>query len=526
MVAHYILLPAAGLILLGINLIRHRRFYRNLLFPSNTAPAAYYTEIAQRYQLKEMFYLDLWPFAPSQLVLISPDTAALVTTVEDYPVHDVATGFISALIGKTMIAAVNGPVWKSLHTMIAPAFRPSSLKRMIPVVADQTMFVFHATLSRYAASGQAFSMEDAVAQLVFRMSSKVIFGLTVSDQMNEHLLADFAIVLEYAKILTAVAPGNPVWKVFWWWKQRAANGRLNRFLEDLAKERHLAMVSRNPARGVNKEVLDQRTTSVLDHILVGLSSPSENGGQVPGTLSPAVVQTIVENLKGLLLGAYGTTTDTLCFIYILLSTHPSVMQKLREEHDLVFGTDLQRTLDTLKQSPDRLSELRYTTAVIKETLRLFPVGFGVRSAKPGVPALQYQGRAYPISNQMIIPCTHTIHYDPEVFQSPATFNPERFMGSSTPIPLNAWRPFERGPRACMGRDLAMQELRIILLLTVRSFDFECVGLQPRAKPRVSYTDMDLRLGDLAFQESSFSAKPRGGAVMRVEPVIGHGHGRA
>jgi cytochrome P450 len=263
------------------------------LFPDNTAPAAYYTEIAQRYQLKELFYLDLWPFAPSQLVLISPETAALVTTVEDYPVHDVATGFVSALIGKTMIAAVNGQPWKALHYMIAPAFRPSALKRMVPVIADQTMSVFHATLSRHAASGQAFAMEDIAAQLVFRMSSKVIFGMTVSDEANERLLADFAVVLEYAKILTQVAPGNPVRKVFRWWKQRAANGRLNRFLEDLAKERHFTMITSDPARGGGKEVLEQRTTSVLDHILVGLL-PMENGGQVPDTLTPAVAQTIVE----------------------------------------------------------------------------------------------------------------------------------------------------------------------------------------------------------------------------------------
>ncbi|KAL2847120.1 cytochrome P450 [Aspergillus pseudodeflectus] len=507
--SHYILLPAAGLILFGIK-----------LFPDNTAPAAYYTEIAQRYQLKELFYLDLWPFAPSQLVLISPETAALITTVEDYPVHDVATGFVSALIGKTMIAAVNGQPWKALHNMIAPAFRPSALKRMVPVIADQTMSVFHATLSRHAASGQAFAMEDVAAQLVFRMSSKVIFGVSVSDEANERLLADFAVILEYAKILTQVQPGNPFRKVFLWWKQRAAARRIDAFLEPLANERHIEMIRRDSAEGRDKEGLGKSTMSVLDHILIGLL-PMENGGQAPDTLTPAVAQTIVENLKGLLLGAYGTTTDTLCFIYILLSTHPTVMQKLREEHDRVFGTGLQTTQHTLKQSPDKLSELRYTTAVIKETLRLFPVGFGVRSAKSGIPALEYQGQTYPTPNQMIIPCTHTIHYDAEIFQSPATFNPERFMDPSTAIPLNAWRPFERGPRACMGRDLAMQELRIILLLTVRSFEFECVGLQPRAEPSVLYTDLDLRLGDLAFQESSFSAKPRGGAVMRVASVLGY-----
>jgi hypothetical protein len=132
-----------------------------------------------------------------------------------------------------------------------------------------------------------------------------------------------------------------------------------------------------------------------------------------------------------------------------------------------------------------------------------------------VSVLEYQGKAYPTRGQMIIPSTHTIQYDPKVFQCPAIFNPERFIDPKS-VPLNAWRPFERGPRACMGRELAMQELRIILLLTVRSFEFGCVGMQPRTTPRVSYTDLDLRLGDLAFQESAFSAKPRGGTMMKVE----------
>jgi hypothetical protein len=263
------------------------------LFPHNTAPAAYYTEIAQRYQLKGLFYLDLWPFAPSQLVLISPDTAALVTTVENYPVHHVATGFISALIGKTMLAALNGPPWKAMHNTIAPAFRPSTLKLMVPVITDQTVSVFHATLSRHATSGQEFSMEDAIAQLVFRMSSKVIFGQTVSDEMNESLLAEFAVVLEYAKLLTQVEPGSPFRKAVLWRKQRAANRRLDKFLEALVKERQLERAKSDPDDSPGKEWLGKRTMSVLDHILVGVS-PAGNGEQVPGEMTPAVVQTVVE----------------------------------------------------------------------------------------------------------------------------------------------------------------------------------------------------------------------------------------
>lgn len=68
---------------------------------------------------------------------------------------------------------------------------------------------------------------------------------------------------------------------------------------------------------------------------------------------------------------------------MLLSKHPEVVQKMLEEQDAVFGRDLETTVENIKESPTKLNELEYTTGVIKETMRLFPVGFGVKEAPAG-----------------------------------------------------------------------------------------------------------------------------------------------
>jgi cytochrome P450 len=68
---------------------------------------------------------------------------------------------------------------------------------------------------------------------------------------------------------------------------------------------------------------------------------------------------------------------------MLLSKAPEVVQKLREEHTRVFDKDFKKTIDIVLESPAKLEELEYTAAVIRETLRLFPVGFSLREAEPG-----------------------------------------------------------------------------------------------------------------------------------------------
>jgi cytochrome P450 len=68
---------------------------------------------------------------------------------------------------------------------------------------------------------------------------------------------------------------------------------------------------------------------------------------------------------------------------MLLSKSPEVVEKLRKEHTRVFHYSFDETLNILQANPSKLDELDYTTAVIRETLRLFPVGFGVREAAEG-----------------------------------------------------------------------------------------------------------------------------------------------
>ena len=136
----------------------------------------------------------------------------------------------------------------------------------------------------------------------------------------------------------------------------------------------------------------------------------------------------------------------------------------------------------------------------------------------GRAALDYKGRRYPIKDHMILAVQLASHFNPAYFPEPSKFLPDRFLESYEPKAHRyAWRPFERGPRACMGQELAMDEIRILLLLTARWFDFETVIRDPPKDSKVTFTDWETRIGVLAFQELRFSAGPREGMPMRVKP---------
>ena len=112
-------------------------------------------------------------------------------------------------------------------------------------------------------------------------------------------------------------------------------------------------------------------------------------------------------------------------------------------------------------------------------------------------------------------CCNAMHYNSDIYPEPTEFKPERFLAGDDAFPRNAFRPFERGLRSCMGQTLAMDEMTMTLLMLARWFEFELKDHSPAERPRLGYTNLDLKLGKYAFQVPGFSAGPPGPVKMKV-----------
>lgn len=176
-----------------------------------------------------------------------------------------------------------------------------------------------------------------------------------------------------------------------------------------------------------------------------------------------------------LFAGHDTTTAMLVYTYHMLAKYPSVLRRVQEEHNYVFGPSASEANDRLRKNPSLINQLPFTLAVIKETMRMYAPSGAVRDGVAGRFLTDRHGTRYPTEGIHISIMHSAIHDNPRLWPRVKEFLPERWLalpGDPLYPPHGAWRVFEVGPRNCIGQTLALMELRLTLVMTVRTFDIK------------------------------------------------------
>src|ERR1700719_1005717 len=165
-----------------------------------------------------------------------------------------------------------------------------------------------------------------------------------------------------------------------------------------------------------------------------------------------------------LIAGHETTSGLLsCTLYALLK-HPDVLKKAYEEVDSVLGPDL-----GAKPTYQQVTQLTYITQILKEALRLWPPApaYGISPLKDETIGGKYKLR----KNTFITILVMALHRDPSVWgPNPDAFDPENFSREAEAArPVNAWKPFGNGQRACIGRGFAMHEAALAIGMILQRF---------------------------------------------------------
>ncbi|EDV28025.1 uncharacterized protein TRIADDRAFT_53176 [Trichoplax adhaerens] len=167
----------------------------------------------------------------------------------------------------------------------------------------------------------------------------------------------------------------------------------------------------------------------------------------------------VLDLLDLLLKTVGS-----CFIWTMfcLAKYQLIQDRLRKEvKEKINSTPKSNTWEAI-------SSMKFLDCVIKESLRLYPPA----------PAVERESIVDDVIGDYYIPkgtklflCLAVTHRLEKFWKDPLTFNPDRFMEEKN-YDNFTFSPFGLGSSSCIGKKLALIEVKVIFTILVSAFRFE------------------------------------------------------
>ncbi|KAH8901259.1 cytochrome P450 [Thozetella sp. PMI_491] len=361
------------------------------------------------------------------------------------------------LTGPTSIISAGGEEWKSLRKRFNPGFAPQNIMRLLPSILDKiSLFADH--IDGFARTGEEFPFQKYATDLTFDIIGRVVLDLDMDAQKAQP--TEFMRI--YRRLIATYA--GEALDLPWWctpgteWKRYRLGRQVRKMLRAIVHSRHAE------AKGkVN-------SPSILFMSLADVD-----------VLTPELVDVTCDQLSSFLFAGHDTTSTLMSWAFYELSRTPHALRAVRAELDELFGPDSSpaavRARLLAPGGQELINRMPYSTAVIKETLRLWPPGATSRMPKVGDGyTIRTPEGELCLDGMMVYQISYIIQRDPDSFGETADkFVPERWLDDSDEIPVGAWRPFERGPRGCIGQELATMEARVLMAMLARRFEFTKVG---------------------------------------------------
>ena len=242
----------------------------------------------------------------------------------------------------------------------------------------------------------------------------------------------------------------------------------------------------------NRRFLEARRT--MDEIVYRLIGERRRSKESTGDLLSMLIEVrdeetgegltdleIRDELMTIIFAGHETVSTALTWAWYLLSKNPDVERSLHAEVDEVLG---ERTA-TFEDVPN----LRYTTMLLEETMRLYPpLWLVTRMAREDD---EIGGFHIPARSTIIL-SAYVTHRHTRYWENPEGCDPERFTPErSANRHRFAYYPFIHGPRRCVGSAFGMMEMQLVIATVAQQLRLELEpGYQTAFKADISLRPRD------------------------------------
>ncbi|XP_053996824.1 cytochrome P450 9e2-like [Hylaeus anthracinus] len=382
--------------------------------------------------------------------------------------------------------ALRGDRWREVRTLLSPAFTSSKMKAMFNLMI-KCANRYGDILCTLPEGERTLELKDAFTRYTNDVIATCAFGVEVdsmSDRNNKFYVygreaTNFSGVLLTLKFFAV---------------------RFSPYLSKLLGIRLINIKIVNFFKEMVADTIKYRDENNIvrpDMIQLMMETRGKLGPGKELTIDDMTAQAFV-----FFFGGFESTSTLMCFAAYEVGVNPEIQKKLQKEIDEV--------LENCKGEPtyDAINDMKYLDAIIYEALRMYPVivaadrvctkAFELPPALPGLKPYVIQEGEY-----IWIPI-YGVHYDPEHFEEPNKFNPERFLDDPKKIVNSGtFLGFGIGPRMCIGNRFALLETKVLLFNI-----FARCNLKPCSK-----TLIPMELSKKGFQMASkngywFDIEPR------------------
>jgi unspecific monooxygenase len=380
-------------------------------------------------------------FGRSTFILNNPGAIrhVLVDNYENYTRTPASFRVLRPVLGEGLLIA-EGRAWKHQRRTLAPAFTPRAVMTLVSHMVAAT----DETIAKLkAASNAPVNLREAMQRMTLEIAGRTMF----SFGMDRHGAALRDFVMEYGERLARPHVLDLLLPLSWPSPQDFARARFRKrwtqFVGMLMAERRAA--GKNEGAPLN-DLFD-----LMD------------AARDPETGAAFTDEQLGDQVATMILAGHETTATALFWSLYLLALDPATQEELAAE---VKGASVNGALD--------LDRLKFTRAVVDETMRLYPPAFLIlrAAAAPdmiaGIPVKK---------NDIVLVAPWLLHRHEKLWRDPNAFIPSRFM-TGTPPDRFAYLPFGVGARVCIGAHFALVEATLALAKMIGAFRVDLVDREP------------------------------------------------
>jgi len=362
----------------------------------------------------------------------------LVTRADDYVKY---FDGLRPVFGNSMIT-IDGALWQRIRRPQQAAFHPAKFEEYLPYLLK----ALRGKADRWqqlADSGETVEMVEETWTLAADMVCQALFDREMP--FNPHFV--FGCVKTYTDVQNHKAI-----------RLQRVNGEL---IEVSGANAAKAMKTWGamPDQVLGAPIIDNRQSTLLNMILEAEADPD---------FPDFDHQQVVDEMKQYLWAGTETTALTLAWCLYLLSQHPEVAEKIRDEARRVCGDG--------EPNWEQAQSLVYTRRVIQETMRIYPpIWSFIREAAVDD---EIDGQKI-YKGDTVVLCSYAVHHSPKYWSEPEKFNPDRFAPDRMKARAKySYLPFAAGKRSCIGGALSQLENGLALAMLLRRFEPEFMGEVP------------------------------------------------